>query len=264
MEVLPQEVQEQYDKVIEEIGNIENEIEKKQEEILEVNSVSKKVQHILEYIDEVENRINKEIEQITLQVEDFDIKVEEVIKFTVDKSPIISKKEIIDKKLSELKETVEDEQNGLKVQLKQKISVKESIVAEENRNIQLYDAYIKEYQEWEKVKKEKEEAVNKINEELLYISDGIMIDLQPLYEKRQNITASIFNEKKKVIELYNKFKKPVDEFLRDKNDVGSQLSNHSIIAYGIMDGIYIEDRIYLIQRSILPVFDLRQNFICNV
>ena len=100
--------------------------------------------------------INKEIEQITLQVEDFDIKVEEVIKFTVDKSPIISKKEIIDKKLSELKETVEDEQNGLKVQLKQKISVKESIVAEENRNIQLYDAYIKEYQEWEKVKKEKE------------------------------------------------------------------------------------------------------------
>ena len=81
--------------------------------------------------------------------------------------------------------------------MKQKISVKESIVAEENRNIQLYDAYIKEYQEWEKVKKEKEEAVNKINEELLYISDGIMIDLQPLYEKRQNITASIFNEKKK-------------------------------------------------------------------
>ena len=41
-----------------------------------------------------------------------------------------------------------------------------------------------------------------------------------------------------------------------KNDVGSQLSDHSIIAYGIMDGIYIEDRIYLIQRSILPVFDL--------
>ena len=31
-----------------------------------------------------------------------------------------------------------------------------------------------------------------------------------------------------------------------------------------MDGIYIEDRIYLIQRSILPVFDLRQDFICNV
>ena len=117
-----QEVQEQYDKVIEEIGNIENEIEKKQEEILEVNSVSKKVQHILEYIDEVENRINKEIEQITLQVEDFDIKVEEVIKFTVDKSPIISKKEIIDKKLSELKETVEDEQNGLKVQIEAKNS----------------------------------------------------------------------------------------------------------------------------------------------
>ena len=123
----------------------------------------------------------------------------------------------------------------MKVQLKQKISVKESIVAEENRNIPLYDAYIKEYQEWEKVKKEKEEAVNKINEELLYISDGIMIDLQPLYEKRQNITASIFNEKKKVIELYNKFKKPVDEFLRDKADL---LSEYSI---SIRSGLVINE-----------------------
>ena len=49
-----------------------------------------------------------------------------------------------------------------------------------------------------------------------------------------------------------------------KNDVGSQFSDYSIISYGIMDGIYIEDRIYLIQRSILPVFNLRQNFICDI
>ena len=28
--------------------------------------------------------------------------------------------------------------------------------------------------------------------------------------------------------------------------------------------LIIEDRIYLIQRSILPVFDLRHDFICNV
>ena len=62
-----------------------------------------------------------------------------------------------------------------------------------------------------------------------------MIDLQPLYEKRQNITASIFNEKKKVIELYNKFKKPVDEFLRDKADL---LSEYSI---SIRSGLVINE-----------------------
>lgn len=143
---LPKDIQDQYDKVIEEIRSIENEIEEKQEEILEVNSVSKKFQHILEYIDEFENRIDKEIEQINIQVEEFDIKAEDIIKFTVDKGSIISKKRVIDKKLKELKETVEDEKDGLKVQLKQKISIKESIVAEENRNIQLYDSYIREYQ----------------------------------------------------------------------------------------------------------------------
>ena len=113
---LPKDIQDQYDKVIEEIRSIENEIEEKQEEILEVNSVSKKFQHILEYIDEFENRIDKEIEQINIQVEEFDIKAEDIIKFTVDKGSIISKKRVIDKKLKELKETVEDEKDGLKVQ----------------------------------------------------------------------------------------------------------------------------------------------------
>ena len=101
---LPKDIQDQYDKVIEEIRSIENEIEEKQEEILEVNSVSKKFQHILEYIDEFENRIDKEIEQINIQVEEFDIKAEDIIKFTVDKGSIISKKRVIDKKLKELKE----------------------------------------------------------------------------------------------------------------------------------------------------------------
>ena len=31
-----------------------------------------------------------------------------------------------------------------------------------------------------------------------------------------------------------------------------------------MNSIYVEDRIYLIQRAILPVFNLRQDFICDV
>lgn len=46
---------------------------------------------------------------------------------------------------------------------------------------------------------------------------------------------SIFNEKKKVIELYNKFKKPVDEFLRDKADL---LSEYSI---SIRSGLVINE-----------------------
>lgn len=145
----------------------------------------------LEYIDEVENRINKEIEQITLQVEDFDIKVEEVIKFTVDKSPIISKKEIIDKKLSELKETVEDEQNGLKVQLKQKISVKESIVAEENRNIQLYDALVSDNKTLEKLSPGERGALLLIFYLLLDLRDIPLVIDQPEDNLDNQSVASI-------------------------------------------------------------------------
>lgn len=41
-------------------------------------------------------------------------------------------------------------------------------------------------------------------------------------------------------------KEPLFPFCVDaKNDVGSQFSDYSIISYGIMDGIYIENRIYL-------------------
>lgn len=52
---------------------------------------------------------------------------------------------------------------------------------------------------------------------------------------RNTKQASIFNEKKKVIELYNKFKKPVDEFLRDKADL---LSEYSI---SIRSGLVINE-----------------------
>lgn len=232
---LPIKIQQQYDKVIEEIHNYENEIEKKQEEILNISSVSKKLQYALEYIDEVVNRIEKEIQNIDIQVAEFDIKAEDIIKYTVDNNPVILMKSEMDMKLKELKDDIDNEKNGLKVQLMQRIAVKESIVAEENRNIQLYDSYVKEYQEWEKIKKDKEEIVNNISEELLYISERVDFDIQPLYDKRQNITESIFNEKKKVIELYNRFKKPVDEFLREKADL---LSEYNI---SIRSGLVINE-----------------------
>lgn len=239
---LPREIQEQYDKVVEEIKILENTIEEKQEAILEISAVSKKLQHIMEYIDEVENRIENEIEQINNQVVEFDIKIEDVIKFSIDKEPIKLKKQENDRTLKDLRDSIDNEDTGFKVQLRQKNEVKNSIVAEENRNIHLYDSYIREYQEWEKVKKEKEDIVNKINAELVYVSGGILSDLEPLYEKRKNITRGIFNEKKKVRELYNKFKVPVDEFLEDKADL---LSEYSIsIRSGLVINEMFQDEVF--------------------
>ena len=54
-----------------------------------------------------------------------------------------------------------------------------------------------EYDEWQKIKLEKEEAVKKIEEELIYIKDKIGEDLRPLYDERNEISVGICKEKNK-------------------------------------------------------------------
>lgn len=233
---LKPEVQKQYDNVVQEISDIENKIEQKKEEIFKVASDVKKLQHLLSRIDEIESRIENEIEQISYQVEEFDIKANEVIKFEIDKTPILDRKKKIEENEQSLRDYLENKNTGLKKLLEQKKEIKNSILAEENKNIVLYDSYIKEFQDWNKTKKEKEENVKKIQTELSYITQAIFDDLEPLYRKRKDITVSIFAEKKKVRALYDKFKKPVDEFLIDKKDL---LSEYSI---SIRSGLVISEQ----------------------
>ena len=233
---LKPEVQQQYDNVVKEIGDIENKIEQKKEEIYKVASDAKKLQHLITRIDDLETRIENEIEQISYQVEEFDIKMNEVIKFEIDKIPILNKKKKKEEDEQNLRDYLDNKNTGLKNLLQQRKEIKDSIPAEENKNIILYDSYIKEFQEWNKIRKEKEEQIKKIQAELSYISKAIFDDLEPLYKKRKDITLSIFGEKKRVRELYDKFKKPVDEFLIDKKDL---LSEYSI---SIRSGLVISEQ----------------------
>ena len=232
---LPKNVQEQYDQIINEINDLEEKIKNKREDILSASIVSKNLQHTIDYIVEAEKRINREIEQIGIQLKEFGVKVSDVVKFTVDKDKLIQVKELCDKNIENVKDELENQESGLCVILQQKMQVKEKIIAEENRHIELYDTYIKEYQDWDKVKQEKEENVRKIETELNYIEGEIKEDLAPLYQKRKEITDDIFAEKKKIIDLYNKFKKPVDEFLTDKADL---LEKYSI---SIRSGLVINE-----------------------
>lgn len=233
---LKPEVQQQYDKIVNEIESIEDQIERKKEQLYKIASEMKKFQHFINQINDMESRIEKEIEQISFQAEEFDIKVNDIIQFQINKTKIIDKMKKMEDKERDLKDYLDNEKSGLMSQLQLRKEIKASILAEENKNIMLYDAYIKEFQEWNKIRKEKEEQVKKVQTELSYISQLIYDDLQPLYKKRKDITESIFVEKKKVRELYDKFKKPIDEFLIDKKDL---LSEYSI---SIRSGLVIEEQ----------------------
>ena len=52
--------------------------------------------------------------------------------------------------------------------------------------------------------------------------------------------------------------------MNTQNDISCKFTNDSIIPHRIMDCIDVKDRIYLIQWTVLPVFNLRKYFICHV
>lgn len=94
-----------------------------------------------------------------------------------------------------------------------------------------------EYQDWLKIKYEKEEAVDRIEAELAYIKEGIVKDLKELYEERRKISSNIYNEKEKILLLYNRLKKTIDDFLEQNKEL---LNDYSI---NIRAGIVIEDNL---------------------
>lgn len=100
--------------------------------------------------------------------------------------------------------------------------------------MQEYNEYLNHLKEWSDIEKTRSEAVKIIEDEIKYISEGIHEDLAPLYIKRDEIASDILEEKKKIIRIYNRFKKPVDDFLNANSEL---LSGYSIC---IRSGIVID------------------------
>lgn len=100
--------------------------------------------------------------------------------------------------------------------------------------MQEYNEYLNHLKEWSDIEKTRREAVKIIEDEIKYISEGIHEDLAPLYIKRDEIASDILEEKKKIIRIYNRFKKPVDDFLNANSEL---LSGYSIC---IRSGIVID------------------------
>lgn len=62
-----------------------------------------------------------------------------------------------------------------------------------------------------------------------------------MYAQRNNIARNIYGEKKKIIEVYNRFKKPVDDFLQENEEL---LNDYSI---NIRSGLVLDE---LFQNSV--------------
>lgn len=232
--ILSEDVRERYEQLEKEIEQLSVQIEEKEKRIVEISKRSGTLSRNLEMIDDFENRINTEIEKISSNLEEIDINVDEVINLKIERKPIEEKKKKVDNELLDIRKLLNDKDTGLKAQMTEKQSDKQKIVADENKNIQAYDRYMTEYQEWLKTRKEKVEAVKEIQEELSYIKDKIEDDLASLYEERIKVASEICNEKKRIVTVYNRFKEPVDKFLNENKEL---LNNYSIC---IRSGLVVE------------------------
>lgn len=222
---LPKEKQEMYDSVLEKIKELSNQSENENQKLFSLNEKARKLQDILEEVDEIHNRFAKSMEHINEELFEFDLSVNSIFDLKVNKEKVNAKKTEIDQLITEVKDKLENPESGLEIQLIKYTKEKNDIVAEEDKHIQEYNEYLNDLKEWSDIEKTCREAVKVVEDEIKYISGGIQGDLKSLYIKRNEIARDILEEKKKIIQIYNRFKKPVDDFLSKNGDL---LSDYSI------------------------------------
>lgn len=213
---LPKEKQEMYDAVLEKIKELSNQSESENQKLFLLNEKVRKLQSLLEEIDEIQNRFTKSMERINEVLLEFDLNVNKIFDLKINKETVNAKKTEIDQLIAEVKDKLKNPESGIEIQLIKYTKEKNDIVAEEDKHIQEYNEYLNRLKEWSDIEKTRREALKVVEDEIKYISGGIQEDLNLLYMKRDEIAADILEEKKKIIQIYNRFKKPVDEFL-DKN-----------------------------------------------
>ena len=231
---LPKEKQERYDAILEKIKEMSNENESEKQKLFSLNEKIRKIQNILEEVDEIQNRFAKSMKHINEELDEFDLSANTIFDLKVNKETVNMKKAEIEQLIAEVKDKLKNPEIGIETQLNEYTKEKNDIVAEEDKHMQEYNEYLNHLKEWSDIEKTRKEAVKIVEDEIKYISEGIHEDLNPLYIKRDEITADILEEKKKIIRIYNRFKKPVDDFLNANDEL---LSDYSIY---IRSGLVID------------------------
>jgi len=109
----------------------------------------------------------------------------------------------------------------------------------------------KRYQEYVENKNRIEKKINEIrgsndipetllfyNEEKRFIEEDITAKIEGLFEGRYTLSLNIFEKKQEVIELFNEFKKPVDEKVRQHSEYLSKYPINIEVSFKLNDDFY--------------------------
>ncbi|KOF56393.1 hypothetical protein AGR56_06190 [Clostridium sp. DMHC 10] len=234
---LGKEKQKQYDYSVKEIDKYNIEIAKQDKILVDIKIKKSNLEILKHSLEDISARFLSERSKLGEQLRKYNINIENIINIQFNVKEI---EDVIAKYAKEIKETEEilgDE--AQKVGLKYKLQVEEAnkakIIAEEDNNIKRYDKYINAFEEWKKENTNKKLDVDKVKSEINYVSNDIQNDLNLLCKERDDITEKIYKEKKKIIEIYNRFKVPIDNFLKQNSDL---LKDYNI---NIRSGLVIKE-----------------------
>jgi len=109
----------------------------------------------------------------------------------------------------------------------------------------------KKYQEYVENKSRIEKKINDIqgsndiaetllfyNEEKRFIEEDITAKIEVLFKRRYALSLNIFEKKQEVIELFNEFKKPVDEKVRQHSEYLSEYPINIEVSFKLNDDFY--------------------------
>lgn len=235
--ILTKEKQDQYDCIIKEIQECKIELENQNKILVDTNIKKNNLEIVKNKLLDFNKRFLSEVEIIGQELKEYNVNINNIIKLEFNINDIENKITEYENKVKQIKSISGDETKkiGLKYKLQTKEASKDKILSEEDKNIKRYDEYRKSFEDWEKENNNKNNEVEKIQNEIKYITEAIHDDLTLLYEERNIITQKIYDEKKRIVEIYNRFKKPIDNFLEEHSDL---LKDYSI---NIRSGLVVKE-----------------------
>lgn len=232
---IDKQLQEKYEEITKDLKEIDCKIKKYDENIVELRKKLNKINLLDNKISDLYTRFNSESIKLAEELKNYNLNIYEVIKIEFNNSGInLVRHKIIDE-IERIDKILNNEINGLNISFATKNKEKEKLVQESNERFEIYDKYLNEYKKWENLHKEKEYKVTSIKKEINYITGEIENDLNILYGERSNLSHKIYEEKQKIVQVYIKFKAPVDKFLEDNQEL---LNNYSI---DIRAGLVLSD-----------------------
>ncbi len=189
------------EKIIQSIGSFERQFDNLQAEI---QPTLDKYSLILN--DSISLTINKEpLESLLKTKQDQSITLNQSIT-NEGKTGFIDKKEILNRELQQLQETLDEQSRA-------------------------YQKFLDVKKAWEEKQQliigseDKEGSITALKNQISYIEGQLIIDLNKVKESRKNLTIELFNKKEEIILLYKKLFKPITNFIQN---YGALLSEYSI------------------------------------